>query len=88
MKRKLFTVEQIMRMRLWRSPKYEEVYLKEYATVREARSSIGDYFRFYDFERLHQALRYKTPYQLYAGTGSHVPEPDPHNPVSRCTFPP
>jgi putative transposase len=74
--------------RLWRSLKYEEVYLKEYATVREARSSIGDYFRFYNFERLHQALRYKTPYQLYAGTGPHGREPDPNNPVSSRTFPP
>jgi putative transposase len=74
--------------RLWRSLKYEEVYLKEYATVREARSSIGDYFRFYNFEPLHQALRYKTPYQRYAGTGPHGREPAPHNPVSRCTLPP
>ena len=74
--------------RLWRSLKYEEVYLKEYATVREARSSIGDYFRFYNFERLHQALGYDTPYQRYAGTRTQGPEPDPNNPVSRCTFPP
>jgi len=71
--------------RLWRSLKCEEVYLKEYVTVREARSNIGDYFRFYNFERLHQALGYKTPYQFYAGTRSR---PDPDNPVSRCTFPP
>jgi len=74
--------------RLWRSLKYEEVYLKEYATVREARLSIGNYFRFYNFERLHQALGYKTPYQLYAGTRTPGPGPDPNNPVSRCTFPP
>jgi len=71
--------------RLWRSLKCEEVYLKEYATVREARSNIGEYFRFYNFERFHQALGYKTPYQFYAGTGSR---PDPNNPISRCTFPP
>jgi putative transposase len=74
--------------RLWRSLKYEEVYLKEYATVREARLSIGDYFQFYNFERLHQALGYNTPYQLYAGTRTPSPKPDPNNLVTRCTFPP
>jgi putative transposase len=74
--------------RLWRSLKYEEVYLREYGTVREARLSIGKYFRFYNFERLHQALGYQTPYQLYAGTRTNGSEPGPNNPVSRCTFPP
>jgi putative transposase len=74
--------------RLWRSLKYEEVYLKEYATVREAGLSIGEYFRFYNFERLHQALGYDTPYQRYAGPRTQGSEPDPNNPVSRCTFPP
>lgn len=74
--------------RLWRSLKYEEVYLKEYATVREARLNIGEYFRFYNFERLHQALGYNTPYQRYAGTRTQGSGPDPNNPVSRCTFPP
>lgn len=74
--------------RLWRSLKYEEVYLKEYATVREARLNIGDYFRFYNFERLHQALGYNTPYQRYAGTRTHGQEPDPNNLAERCTFPP
>jgi hypothetical protein len=74
--------------RLWRSLKYKEVYLRELATVREVRLSIGDYFRFYNFERLHQALGYKTRSQFYAGTRTPGPEPDPKNPVSRCTFPP
>ncbi len=54
--------------RLWRSIKYEEVYLRDYQTVREAVSSLGAYVSFYNTERPHQALGYKTPYQLYAGT--------------------
>jgi len=74
--------------RLWRTVKCEEVYLKEYCTVREARLSIGEYFRFYNFERLHQALGYKTPYEVYAGTRTRCPEPSPNIRVSRCTLPP
>jgi putative transposase len=51
--------------RLWRSVKYEEVYLKEYETVKEAVQGLGAYFRFYNSERLHQALGYRTPESLY-----------------------
>jgi putative transposase len=47
--------------RLWRSLKYEEVYLKEYQGIKEARESISKYFDFYNNERPHQALRYQTP---------------------------
>jgi putative transposase len=47
--------------RLWRSLKYEEVYLKDYETVAEARTGIEKYFRFYNQERLHQSLEYRTP---------------------------
>ena len=53
--------------RLWRSLKYEEVYLKDYASVTEARMSIERYFRFYNHERLHQSLDYRTPAVLYTG---------------------
>jgi len=53
--------------RLWRSVKYEEVYLKEYATVREAVRELNAYFRFYNTERLHQSLGYRTPWNLYRG---------------------
>ena len=52
--------------RLWRSVKYEEVYLREYDSVREAVRSLGAYFRFYNLERPHQSLGYKTPYQVYS----------------------
>lgn len=51
--------------RLWRSVKYEEVYLKDYRRVPEARSGLGSYFQFYNGERLHQALDYKTPAAIY-----------------------
>ena len=51
--------------RLWRSVKYEEVYLKEYRTVPDAILGLGGYFEFYNRERLHQSLGYKTPEAVY-----------------------
>jgi putative transposase len=51
--------------RLWRTLKYEEVYLKAYQDAREARGEIGRYVHFYNAERPHQALGYKTPAQEY-----------------------
>ena len=51
--------------RLWRTVKYEEVYLKDYTTVREARQGLGEYFTFYNHKRLHQALGYQTPAAVY-----------------------
>jgi len=51
--------------RLWRSVKYEEVYLKAYQDGRDARIGLGDYFRFYNTERPHQALGYRTPAQVF-----------------------
>jgi putative transposase len=54
--------------RLWRSVKYEEVYLHDYERVPEARAHLGDYFDFYNGERLHEALRYRTPQEVYFGT--------------------
>jgi putative transposase len=53
--------------RLWRSLKYEEVYLKDYASVAEAKNSIARYFHFYNHERLHQSLDYRTPAAIYTG---------------------
>jgi putative transposase len=53
--------------RLWRSVKYEEVYLKDYADGWEAESSLAAYFRFYNHERIHQSLDYRTPAELYVG---------------------
>jgi putative transposase len=51
--------------RLWRTVKYEEVYLKGYETIPVAVGSLSDYFRFYNEERLHQALAYRTPVAVY-----------------------
>ena len=51
--------------RLWRSVKYEEVYLKAYQTGTEAREGIAAYLDFYNRERPHQALGYRTPGQVF-----------------------
>lgn len=51
--------------RLWRSVKYEEVYLKDYRDVQESINSLGGYFAFYNHERLHQSLDYRTPAVVY-----------------------
>jgi len=51
--------------RLWRSVKYEEVYLKAYQDGREARISLGNYFRFYNTERPHQSHGYRTPAEVF-----------------------
>jgi len=51
--------------RLWRTVKYEEVYLKAYQDGRDARVSIGDYFRFFNNDRPHQALGYRTPAEVF-----------------------
>ena len=51
--------------RLWRTVKVEEVYLRDYQTVAEATLSLGRYFAFYNHERLHQALGYRPPAEVY-----------------------
>ena len=61
-------VDNVFVERLWRSLKYEEVYLKAYETVAEARLGIGNYFRFYNCERRHQSLDRQTPDQVYEGS--------------------
>ena len=55
--------------RLWRSLKYEEVYLKDYGSVMEARDGIERYLQFYNHERLHQSLDYRTPAAIYLARG-------------------
>ena len=59
--------------RLWRSVKYEEVYLKAYADGRDARAGIGEYLSFYNTQRPHQALGYRTPGEVFiSGSGGNV----------------
>ena len=57
--------DNILVERLWRTVKYEDIYLKEYETVRRLRRGLEDYFRFYCFERFHQSLDYRTPWDVY-----------------------
>lgn len=61
-------MDNIFTERLWRTLKYEEVYLNEYETPRQARQRLAQYFHFYNFERPHQALGYLTPAELYAAS--------------------
>jgi putative transposase len=56
--------------RLWRSVKYEEVYLRDYADGREAEASLSAYFDFYCHRRIHQALAYRTPAEVYGENSS------------------
>lgn len=53
--------------RLWRSVKYEEVYIKEYGSVAELRHELGKYFKFYNEERPHQSFKSSTPAAVYSG---------------------
>ena len=58
-------LDNIFTERLWRSVKYEEVYLKDYETVSDVRNGFNQYFPFYNTERLHQSLNYQTPSEIY-----------------------
>jgi len=58
--------------RLWRSVKYEEVYLNEYDSVWMAEDRLARYFEFYNEERIHQSLDYRTPAELYFGGGRPI----------------
>ena len=61
--------------RLWRTVKYEEVYLHQYLTVADARRGLNRYFHFYNMERIHESLGYKTPYEVYRRTALNSQEP-------------
>lgn len=58
-------MDNIFTERLWRSVKYENVYLNEYADLNEAEDGLKNYFKFYNEKRRHQSLDYKTPAQIY-----------------------
>ena len=57
--------DNIFTERLWRTVKYEEVYLKSYETILEAKQNLDEYFTFYNFERRHQSLNKQTPADVY-----------------------
>jgi putative transposase len=61
-------MDNIFTERLWRTVKYEEVYLKSYTDVADARTNLAVYFPFYDQERPHQSLGYQTPAEVYLET--------------------
>ena len=60
--------------RLWRTVKYENIYLKDYQTIPEAREGLREYFDWYNMERSHQSLDYKTPWSIHAGFEIVAPE--------------
>jgi putative transposase len=51
--------------RLWRTVKYEEVYLKDYENAWQAETSLREYFEFYCYDRRHQGLDNRTPAEVY-----------------------
>jgi putative transposase len=72
-------IDNIFVERLWRSVKYEEVYIHDYETVSDARNGLSRYFLFYNMERLHESLGYKTPYEVYVKERLNI------NPVQAST---
>jgi len=58
-------MDNIFTERLWRTVKYEDVYIKSYTTVTDAREGLKNYFSFYNKKRPHQSLNYQTPEELY-----------------------
>ena len=64
--------DNILLDRLWRTVKYEEVYLKAYSNGREAKAGLDVYFSFYNNQRPHQALGYRTPAEVHS-TASDEP---------------
>lgn len=61
--------------RLWRTVKYEEVYLREYVDASDARTSLKRYLRFYNQARRHQSLDRRTPAEVYFGDAAKVTQP-------------
>ncbi|OQA91332.1 MAG: hypothetical protein BWY26_01040 [Elusimicrobia bacterium ADurb.Bin231] len=57
---------------LWRSVKYEDVYLNGYETMPEAKAGLEKYFDLYNRERFHQSLEYQTPEQIYFDNGRNL----------------
>ena len=66
--------------RVWRSLKHEDVYLKGYADGHEAKAGIGEYFAFYNEQRLHQALGYRPPMAVWREGAP----PDPYGHVDNA----
>ena len=74
-------IDNVFIERLWRSVKYEEVYLRDYTDGWHAEASLATYFRFYNNERIHQALGYRTPLEIYRERGSSDGQPPDEKPI-------
>jgi len=79
-------LDNIFTERLWRTVKYEEVYLHAYVSPRQARNGLTRYLEFYNYERPHQALAYRTPAEAYRGARAAIrfelnPMPEGGNPT-------
>jgi putative transposase len=74
-------IDNVFIERLWRSVKYEEVYLRDYTDGWQAEASLATYLRFYNEERIHQALGYRTPLEIYRERGSSGGQPTDEKPI-------
>ena len=77
-------IDNVFVERLWRSVKYEDVYLKDYVDGWQADASLAAYFRFYNNERIHQALGYRTPWEIYRERGSSDGPPSDEKRIEIC----
>ncbi len=65
-------LDNIFTERLWRTVKYENIFIHDYQNIQEARIGLDQYFQFYNYRRIHQSLNYKTPAQIYLPTNSLI----------------
>ena len=61
--------------RLWRTVKYDNIYVHEYETITDVRKGLKEFIDRYNMERLHQSLGYQTPWEVYSGIKFQFPEP-------------
>ena len=80
-------MDNIFTERLWRSVKYEEVYLKSYGDIAEAKMNLAAYFKFYNNQRRHQSLECRTPAEVYANKKRLAPDTKSHNTLITLTSP-
>ena len=80
-------MDNIFTERLWRSVKYEEVYLKSYGDIVEAKTNLAAYFKFYNDERRHQSLECKTPSEMYVNKKRLAPGTKLQNTLQVLTSP-
>lgn len=79
-------LDNVMVERLWRSVKYEDIYLRDYGTLGEARAGLAAYFEFYNHQRPHQGLDYRTPAEVMKANPTTEAEGAGHDPVSPVPF--